>query len=441
MKTDPSHHPQPPPCNLDEKPSCQIAANIHTLTYTLIAFCLVCFLFLIQGGERALMAEGKAKFPIANVDVDFGLFIVVGPAILLLLVVYLYMFLGAWSRCGRAEGREKIRCLFQFGSSAAWTAFVVIFVLLTPVILLLFIYSARAVPETAHQASAVATIGLIFLVFQLTQLQIALSRRVKGAVMVAFLVVIGAVGAVAWGGVPLYRLWPLKVSGAELSGMNFSFKDVLRGADAHKTNFRGSVFWQADLEELSAPKGNFQHANLAEANLTRADIGTADFTGAILTGAKLIDARLADAIFFRTQMQGVDFTATRLGTADDHSTADSAIFFNTDLRKATLRRSFERCIFFGTVFREADFTGARFSQAVFIGADLRGAQNLSTDQLADACGDLFTVWDRREFFLKTCEEDLLCEAQQKIYSKMGGRTDTLAKEIMDSLCPKRKNTR
>ena len=398
-------------CNPRNKTSCGIASNIQRLMYVLLSFALICILFLIQGGEKALMANSKAKFPIANVEVDFIIFIFFGPVLLLLLMVYLHMFLGAWDQCDRASGHEKLICIFNCSSATTRLLFVAIFFVMTPLILTLFLFSARAIPETTLVPGLMMMVGMIYLIYQMARLNLELSWWVKGPVIGVFLCAIGVVSVVIWAEVPLYRTYPLRVSGADLSGANFSQKHFLLGARADRANFEGTVFYQADLTGLYAPMSNFKKADMTEANLTGADFGSADFTGAILQYSTLVDAKLANTNFTRAAMKQVDLTST-----GDAITTDSAIFYKSDLRDAKLKRSFKWCLFVETNLRNADFSGAHLTKAIFIDADLRGAKHLTQEQLQEACADGSTKTDDLSLSIPPCEYEILYDVQQKIRS-------------------------
>lgn len=153
---------------------------------------------------------------------------------------------------------------------------------------------------------------------------------------------------------------------------------------------------------------------MTEATLTGADLGYANFTNAILQYSQLKDAKLANTNFTRAAMRGVDLTSTKIGTSEDETTTDSAIFFKTDLREGTLKRSFSWCLFVETDLRDADFSGARLPNAIFIKADLRGAKNLTQDQLQEACADTSTRIDSSSLAIPPCTDDILAEVQKKI---------------------------
>ncbi len=352
--------PAPESCNPRNKSSCGISSNIQRLMYVLLSFSLICILFLIQGGEKALMANSKAKFPIANVEVDFIVFIFFGPVLLLLLMVYLHMFLGAWAQCDRASGHEKLICIFNCCSATTRVLLVGIFFVMTPLILFLFLYSARAIPEATLVPGWMMILGLIYLIYQMARLNLGLSWWTKGPVIGIFLCALGFVAAVVGGRVPLYKSYPLRISGADLSGANFSGELFFRGARADRANFERSVFYRTDLSRLYAPMSNFKKADMTEADLTGADFGSADFSGAVLQYSKLVDAKLANTNFTRAAMKEVDLTST-----GDTTTTDSAIFYKSDLRGAKLKRSFKWCLFVETNLRSADFKGARLPDAIF----------------------------------------------------------------------------
>jgi uncharacterized protein YjbI with pentapeptide repeats len=401
-------------CNPTSKASCGIASNIQRLMYVLLSFALLCILFLIQGGEAALVPGSKTKFPIANVEVDFIIFLFWGPVLLLLLMVYLHMFLGAWDQCSRALGHEKLICIFSCSSATARLAFVGIFFVMTPLILCMFLYSARSINEITPVTGLMVIIGLIYLTYQMVRLNLGLSWWIKGPVVGLFLGALGVVSAIIWGPVRLYEIYPLQLSGSNLADTNFNLQDCLRGAKADRINFEDSLFYRSDLTGIYAPMGNFKKAKMTEATLTGADLGSADFTNAILQYSKLIDAKLANTNFTRAAMRGVDLTSTKIGTDEDKTTTDSAIFYQTDLREGTLKRSFKWCLFVETNLKDADFSGALLPSAIFINVDLKDAKNLTQGQLQYACADRPTITKNPSLTIPPCPDDLLAEIERKI---------------------------
>jgi hypothetical protein len=198
--------------------------------YVLLSFALLCILFLIQGDQAALVPGTKAKFPIANVEVDFIIFLFFGPVLLLLLMVYLHMFLGAWDQCNRASGHEKLICIFNCCSATARLAFVGIFFVMTPLILCMFLYSTRSIEEMTPVTGLMVIIGLIYLTYQMVRLNLGLSWWIKGPIVGLFLGALGVVSAIIWRPVHLYEYYPLQLSGANLADTNFTRLNFLSDA-------------------------------------------------------------------------------------------------------------------------------------------------------------------------------------------------------------------
>jgi uncharacterized protein YjbI with pentapeptide repeats len=103
-----------------------------------------------------------------------------------------------------------------------------------------------------------------------------------------------------------------------------------------------------------------------------------DLSGRILTGAKLSNSVFNRANFSRAVMARADASNSQFVQAN---------FTEADLTSASLVRS--RCM--NAVFRGTLFHGARLAGANFSGADLRRAEGLTRDQLAEACGDHATL--------------------------------------------------
>lgn len=114
----------------------------------------------------------------------------------------------------------------------------------------------------------------------------------------------------------------------------------------------GGVFFRSNLSGV-----NFSASNLAEANLTYANLAGANFQRASLTGTDLFRARLDRANFETAGLAGAKLW---------HGSLEGANFSRSDLSRANLRN---------TVLDDADFSGSQliradFSEAVFNNTDL-----------------------------------------------------------------------
>lgn len=153
------------------------------------------------------------------------------------------------------------------------------------------------------------------------------------------------------------------LNGAELFAANLS-RTRLSEAFLSKTDLR-----EADLSGAELSRANLQRANLEGANLSGADLFGAELNEARLFDANLNHARLTGTILheanlFRANLRGANLLGANLIGAN---------LRNAELTGADLYNAF---------LQEADLSGTNLLEA-----DLREAQNLTSEQLATACGD------------------------------------------------------
>jgi uncharacterized protein YjbI with pentapeptide repeats len=212
----------------------------------------------------------------------------------------------------------------------------------------------------------------------------------------------------------------ISLSGADLSGAKKDPKDLsivgdLRGsllsdADISYADLRGANLRNADLHfaELSG-------ALLSSANLSGADLGAADLSGAYLRGTNLRNADLrgvfavprfaegrgadlSDANLSGALLSDADLSKANLSNADlsgaDLSAGHSGntIFFATDLSGANLSNAdlsdadLSNDDYVGP--SGANLSGADFSGADFSSANLRGAQDVTNEELEQQAASL-----------------------------------------------------
>lgn len=142
-------------------------------------------------------------------------------------------------------------------------------------------------------------------------------------------------------------LWNANLQGADLQGADLQGAD-LRGAKLQGADLRGADLRWADLREAELGKADLRGADLRGADLRRAMLQGADLRGADLQGADLQGANLRDAKLQLAKMQEV-------------------------------------------VLLEADTSGANFSSAILVSADLSVSQNMTQVQINSAFGDASTI--------------------------------------------------
>jgi len=186
----------------------------------------------------------------------------------------------------------------------------------------------------------------------------------------------------------------VRASGIVAGGANFAFA-TLAGADLSDALLEHACLGDADLTSCNLERARladsdlanaiFDHARLWGATLDRADATGASFAQADLTGATARGSHCEGADFSGARLDRVCFSDARLGDAS----MDGATGADVDCTRADIsglrasgaefvRGQFSRClgdgsIWQGAVLSEADFRWAHLHRAVFMSANLSGA--------------------------------------------------------------------
>ncbi len=136
------------------------------------------------------------------------------------------------------------------------------------------------------------------------------------------------------------RLWEANLEGADLEGAD------LTGAELKGANLLQTYLYETNLSGADLSRANLSGATLTDANLEGADFTGAHLKGADLLGVELIEANLTDADLFGVNLTGADLSKANLSGAS--------------------------------------LTDANLEGADFTGADLKGALNLTVEQLLKA---------------------------------------------------------
>jgi uncharacterized protein YjbI with pentapeptide repeats len=200
------------------------------------------------------------------------------------------------------------------------------------------------------------------------------------------------------------HLWRSDFEGSFLSQAD------MRGADLSQSNLRF-----ATMDRVQLNHANLDRANLDGANLARADLRDANLSYATLADATLVDARLDGASFYgaklpsanlvRASLERVDLRSAHLEDANlEHADFQQAYLWATALPGANLKKAqLQTGIFIDADLRGADLREAQFSGTVLNGADLsgsnldgadlRGALQLSANQICSAKSRQGTLLD------------------------------------------------
>ena len=352
----------------------ELSNNINRILFTLLTFGFFCALTLTQPDEMVIKNGGKIRIPFVSMEVDFLTFLIIGPIALLGITAYLILFLEEMRKYDGLPLTEKQTYIFTLNSTPAKLCSSILFFGFTPLILLLFYVKSRVNPKYAVYAGTLMVLTTLAMAAYFSYQHL---RKRDTASAVA---IIAALAMLLLPISPLFDLnskIPICVSGANLANLNLmGFR--LTGAQAEKTIFNESIFFQMELTRLYAPHAEFKKANFIGANLNESDLGSANFEKAKLSWSSMKGSILSHTVMNEAEMIETDLSR--------------AVLESASLEKANLSRAVFKGAFLNRVrFSEADLTGAMFEGAVLNGADLGSARNLTQAQLDLTCGDKDTI--------------------------------------------------
>lgn len=302
------------------------AEQVSRIGLTFVGTAAFCLLSLWTPDSALLSSSEKLNVPGAGPVSFFG-FMFLGPAVLIVLRIYLQIYVEHGNRLDRIARRALMtraptllplqNLLIQGFSGIA-------FYLLLPFTLLLFARKAFVFPDWGSGLLCLAAVVIVN--HAMLPLRWISWRSRVSITMVATIL---AAGTAFW------------------------FGSSQRPFDLSHANLQGSFSGRQDLTG----------AKLEYANLSRADLYFAKLCEADLEHAILNDARLDDAFMNRVYL-------------------NDAILNGAQLKRADLRGAFLD----NAKLRDADLEGAKLDNADLSNADLSSARNLTQPQLDKACG-------------------------------------------------------
>jgi len=299
----------------------------------------------------------------------FG-FMLLGPAVLIALRVYLQIYVehsDRLDRLTRSVAVVRAPTLVPLQNSLIRLFSGLIFYVLLPVTMMLFAWKAAVFPAWG---SALSTVAVAVIVSHVMLLFSRFSWRSK-----VFLSVSAAIIA---GGVMLGFKLPHRqfdLERANLAGQWLLGED-LRKANLSRAKLSDANLSDANLSDANLSDANLSGADLSDADLSRADLSRADLNRANLSDTKLIGADLSDADLSRADLSDANLNDAKLIGAD---------LSDADLGGATLDR-------------------AQLGNADLTGANLSDATDLTQTQLDVACGNANTKLPE-SLTLKPCSTD------------------------------------
>ena len=322
--------------DLIEKARDETATRVNRILLTFGGTFAFCLLSLFSPDSALLGDSERLNVPLAGPVSFFG-FMLLGPAALIVLRVYLQIYVEHHDRLDRIAQRITVvraPTLVPLKNPLLRTFHGISFYLLLPIALLFFAWKAAVFPAWGSGLLCVAA-GVIASHAMLPLRRLSCRSRVL--ISVAGAILSGGIiaGGAQLGFGPPQR--PFDVSGANLSNR------YLRAA-------------------------NLFRANLSRANLTHADLSDANLRGARLTGANLLEANLTGASLAGARLSSANLTHADLSDAS----LAGARLNNANLAAAKLHR--------------ANLEGANLNGANLSGANLSSARFMDQAQLNNACG-------------------------------------------------------
>jgi hypothetical protein len=244
-------------------------AQVTRIGLTFLGTAAFCLLSLFSPDSALLGGSEKINVPLAGPVSFFG-FMLLGPAVLIMLRIYLQIYVehsNRLERLGRSIPAVRAPTLVPLKNPLIRFFSGLTFYLVLPVAMILFAWKAAVFPYWGSSLLCVA-VGVIASHAMLPLAKV--SWRSKALLSVSAAIIAAGV---------LFGFWPLR--------------------------------HPFDLYHANLPNQWLQEANLSGANLNRADLSNADLSGNYLFGAYLSGANLNSA-----DLRGADLSGARLHDAD-----------------------------------------------------------------------------------------------------------------------------
>jgi hypothetical protein len=292
----------------------ETATQVTRIGLTFVGTAAFCLLSLFSPDSALLGGSEKINLPFAGPVSFFG-FMLLGPAVLIALRVYLEIYVehaDRLDRLARSVSAVRAPTLVPLRNSLIRLFSGLTYYALLPVGMLLFAWKAAVFPDWGSSLFSVAVAVIashVMLPFR------RLSWRSKGLLSVSVAII---AGGLIFGFGPPRR--PFDLIHANLSGQ-WLLREDLRQASLQSANLSGAQLFGADLSgaNLSAANlsgANLNFANLSGANLSVANLSNANVIGANLSNANVISANLSEASLRFAILSGAkNLTQTQLDSA------------------------------------------------------------------------------------------------------------------------------
>jgi hypothetical protein len=281
----------------------ETATQVTRVGLTFLGTAAFCLLSLLSPDSALLGASEKINVPFAGPVSFFG-FMLLGPAVLIVLRIYLQIYVehsDRLDRLARSVSVVRTPTLVPLQNSLLRLFSGLIFYILLPAAMMLFAWKAAVFPAWGLGLFVVAVAVIashVLLPFS------RFSWRSKGLLSVSAAIIAG--GVMLGCGLPQR---PFNLFRANLSGQWLVEQD-LRKADLGVANLRDAYLGNANLSSA-----NLSFANLSGANLSRANLSSANLSRANLSGANLRRANLSSANLIFANLSSANLSFANLSDA------------------------------------------------------------------------------------------------------------------------------
>lgn len=371
----------------------EASRTIRRTMMVLLSYSVFCFATLLSPASARL---SMVKLPIANVNVSYFDFIMLGPTLLIAFVLYAHIFIAQLPKFSR----DDIQPLpYIFNLDFYLTRLITGLILYVLPVFVLLLFALRAVRISYIEmllglAVLVAFIlSLLWLHYNKNVTIIKIGNNIIGGEvwykkvrvpLAGLMIIIGALGYIKSASLPTYDGYD---DNGLVAAQSPGYLDTF---EIGNTNLLTKLSKFHLLEVgLVLSGGNFEESNLSKMNLRRAVFSKAEMNGLDIRYRDLFESYFAGAM-----LEATNFSGSYLERANMSKVQASRAIFN----KANLKEvDFEGAILKGAFFTDAELAGARFDNA-----DLRGA-TIKQSQLDQACGSNYK--QNNGLNIKPCPKD------------------------------------
>lgn len=317
-----------------------VSRSINRTLLLLVGFSLFCILTLGAEDASLLRTDATITMPFAGTQISFVAFLVIGPAVLIALTIYLHVFVEYWNSLGGRQLKCTLPFIQNIQTVGAKTVSVYLIYWLTPTALTVFAWKALPRPEGPWLIIICSIVAATMAWLQIYRHQAPLAKWLKRIwilVPIAFvaLFIIQAYyhmktlfttnflpsASTGFPTDPPKEYFPRRLFERQLQ---------LRGADLSEQTFQGINLKNANLSSAKISKTMFEGTNFANAELEDANLAKSNFKGVWLNGANLKYANLSGMIIMATVFRNANLENANL--------AGSLLIF-CDLKYANLRNA------------------------------------------------------------------------------------------------------